>query len=97
VVAVNLRLPRILSKISTKGVSYMENNIMSYEEFKESKKSIRYINGIYKCIVCGKVPAFWEVGDSRYYCPACEEHSRIKDDYDMYRKSMELKVLHCMR
>ena len=75
----------------------MKNGIMSYEEFKESKKSIRYLNGTYKCIVCGKVPAFWEVGDSRYYCPACEEHSRIKDDYDMYCKSIELKVLHCMR
>lgn len=70
---------------------------MSYEEFKESKKSTRYLNGTYKCIMCGKVLAFWEVGDSRYYCPACEEHSRIKDDYDMYCKSVELKGLHYMR
>lgn len=34
---------------------------MSYEEFKESKKSIRYLNGTYKCIVCNKVPAFWKL------------------------------------
>lgn len=51
---------------------------MTYEEFKESRKDVKYSDGTRKCIVCGKIPAYWEVEDARYYCSACEEHSGLK-------------------
>lgn len=67
----------------------MRDHIMTYEEFKESHKDVKYLDGTHKCIVCGKVPAYWEIGDTRYYCSACEEHSGLKDDYKRYCRGLQ--------
>ena len=61
--------------------------MLSFEEFKEKEKDTKYVDGTHKCIVCGKTPAYWEIGDSRYWCPACDEHARLKEGYAFYLKS----------
>lgn len=62
----------------------MKQKLMNFYEFKESEKDEKYLDGKHKCIVCSKVPAYWEIGDARYYCPACEEHARLQEHYEIY-------------
>ena len=62
----------------------------TYEEFKEESKDKRYRLGLHKCIVCGKRKAYWEIGDARYLCAACEEHAHIQERYKDY-------VLECIK
>ena len=55
---------------------------MTYEQWLETKKEY---SGNQKCFVngCDK-PAFYEGGDSRYYCGMCEEHAGMKMKYQWY-------------
>lgn len=62
----------------------------TYEEFREESKDKRYRLGLHKCIVCGKRKAYWEIGDARYLCAACEEHAHIQEKYKNY-------VLECIK
>lgn len=61
----------------------------TYEQFIEEKKDPKYKDGKLPCIVCGAKDAYWEIGDVRYFCPACEKHARLRDDYKMYIKNIE--------
>lgn len=56
----------------------------TYKEFREASKDKRYRLGFQKCIVCGKRKAYWEIGDARYLCAACEEHAHIQEKYKNY-------------
>ena len=59
--------------------------MLSFEEFKEKIKDNKYKEGKSRCIVCGKIPAYWEIGDARYYCSACEEHANLNKLYEEYK------------
>lgn len=60
---------------------------MTYNEFKESKKDEKYKDGKTPCYICGSNKAYWEIGDSRYYCAGCEEHAGLWDKYIKYLDS----------
>lgn len=62
------------------------SSIMTYDEFKESRKDPKYKDGTFRCYACGAKEAYWEIGDSRYYCPGCEKCANLVDDYVAYRK-----------
>lgn len=53
-----------------------------YEKFKESWKDKKYLDGSYKCYVCGIQPAYYELGDERFYCAGCEKCARIKERFE---------------
>ena len=63
----------------------------SYEEYKNEAKTNRYLD--MKCFVAGcNKPAEFEGGDDRFRCGMCEEHSGIKDSYDIYMKEALDKI-----
>lgn len=70
-------------RICIEGLEHMK----TYEQFIEDRKDPKYKDGKLPCIVCGSKGAYWEIGDARYYCPACEKHARLKEDYAIYVKS----------
>ena len=55
---------------------------MTYEDFEKSR---RKYDGKSKCYVfdCNK-PGIYEGGDSRCYCPMCEEHAGVISSYKLY-------------
>ena len=54
--------------------------IPTYEEYRLSK--VKY-SPDETCGVMGcKEPGLYEGGDYRCWCPMCEKHARIKEDYD---------------
>lgn len=61
--------------------------LMTYEQFKEYRKDPKWKDGTVPCIVCGSKEAYWEIGDARYYCPGCETHARLREDYESYRRN----------
>ena len=61
-----------------------DNEVKTYEQFKEDAKDKKYIHGDFKCYACGKPNAYWELGDARYYCPGCEECAGVKKNWEFY-------------
>lgn len=68
-----------------------------YEEFIEDEKDEKYRDGKIPCIVCGSDKAFWEIGDERFYCPACETHADLQRRYAIYVKMQSRKEKICTR
>ena len=64
--------------------------IKSYKEFAGEHKKY---DGSSKCFVqgCDK-PAYYEGGDSRFYCGMCEDHVALKEQYISYLKGLERKI-----
>lgn len=65
---------------------------LNYEEFKESQKDKKYLDGSYSCIVCGSKPAYYELGDARYYCAGCEKCAGIRKQFEQTAKQNMLKL-----
>lgn len=67
----------------------MVNEIMTYEEFLKSK--VKYHN--VKCMVydCKKEGSY-EGGDSRCWCPMCEEHADMEREYRFYLEKFKVKL-----
>jgi DNA polymerase len=55
---------------------------MTYKDFLANNKKY---DGTTECFVfgCGK-KAYYEGGDSRWYCGMCEEHASMKEKYNLY-------------
>lgn len=64
---------------------------MTYEEFKQSRKTDKYKNQ--KCYIpgCNNL-AEYEVGDSRFYCGMCEEHANIKEEFNRLNKKNKITI-----
>lgn len=69
----------------------MDIRIKTYEEFLNEHE--KKYDGSNKCFVhsCDK-PAYYEGGDSRFYCGMCDEHSGIRDSYHTYLKDIESRI-----
>lgn len=67
----------------------MSNEIMTYEEFLKSK--VKYHNAT--CIIydCEK-EGLYEGGDSRCWCPMCEEHANMEQEYRCYLEKFKIKL-----
>lgn len=65
---------------------------LNYEEFKESQKDEKYLDGSYSCFVCGSKPAYYELGDARYYCAGCEKCAGIRKRFEQTVKRNMLKL-----
>lgn len=62
----------------------------SYAHYLETHKEYE---GEYECYVSGCTrPAYFEGGDSRCWCPMCEEHAGMKDRYLSLMRRAEAKV-----
>lgn len=73
----------------------MDIKIKTYDEFINDHKKY---DGTHKCFIpgCDK-PAYYEGGDSRFYCGMCEEHAEMKEYYRVYlrgiRRTIRIRML----
>ena len=61
--------------------------IKTYEEFREGYHK-KYSAG-HRCYVCGSKNAFYEGGDSRFWCAMCEKCVGIPKAYKQYIDRIE--------